>query len=192
MMKGFSFLLFSLLIFSSLFFSPKVTYHQSFMNDPFLPYEILGEREENVKLSNLLMENASLLDTKNMDFKPQNYMIFEHDWVIDNTTNIINQTVILNGNLNITASGELYLLNSTLLFNSSFPLNVFFDDLESIPIYHLYIKGGSLIVENSSISLLNPYLFESYLENFIFSNYFILNNQDRLGSQPWHLPYIHV
>lgn len=71
----------------------------------------------------------------------------KRDWIISNDTYISNETILIEGNLNVTYNATLTLYNVTLLFNSSF------DDSKGI-----YIEmGGTLNVYDSTISALNGY-----------------------------------
>jgi hypothetical protein len=69
------------------------------------------------------------------------------DWIIENDTHVFNETITLNGDLNITNNATLTLENVNLLFNSSLNIS-----------REIYVDwGATLKIYNSSISSLNKY-----------------------------------
>jgi hypothetical protein len=86
------------------------------------------------------------------------------DWVIENDTHVFNETIIVNGDLNVTNNSTLTLENVKLLINSSFTyiheiyvdwgatLNIFNSSISSLNEHYSFEVNGNMTIENSNIS----------------------------------------
>ncbi len=96
------------------------------------------------------------------------------DWVIKNDTYVFNETIIINGDLNVTNNSTLTLENVELLINSSITyvheiyvdwgatLNIYNSSISSLTEYYSFEVNGNMTIEHSNISHTSGGIFIKY------------------------------
>lgn len=97
-------------------------------------------------------------------------VVFDKDWVINESITVVGKTILLKGNLIVNSTGNITIENSILIFNSSWIVNNGNLVEEALQIR---ILGGKTIFINTTISVLVPFVELSY--NQIRNNYFTIS-----------------
>jgi len=100
------------------------------------------------------------------------------NWIIDRTTIIKDEIIIMNGNITVVSGGVLILKNTTVIFNCSYNGQ-----------YHLETRsGGNLTIIDSKITALNP-AFHYYIQVFSGSKFYVNNSEICYAGYNWGYSY---